>query len=346
MTQVAVIGAGSFGTALANVLADKDCTVDLYARREELVREINEQHTNQRYLPDVQLNPHVRASASLSDVLAGKERVLIVTPSSAFRETVQAMRPHLSPNALVAHATKGFDVETGQRMSEVMEEELADHDRTRFAVVSGPSHAEEVSRRMPTTLVAASRSQATAQAFQDLLMTSYLRIYTNPDVIGTELGGSLKNIIALGAGMSDGLGYGDNSKAALMTRGLTEIARLGTELGASQMTFAGLAGLGDLIATCTSKHSRNWRAGYALGQGKSLAEVLERIGMVVEGVRAAKAAYAVAQKLGVDMPITKAINQLLFEGKAPAVAVEDLMGRRRIHEMEEVAEFHAMKWEV
>ena len=345
MTQVAVIGAGSFGTALANVLADKGCTVDLYARREELVREINEQRTNERYLPEIRLNPGIRASSNLSDVLAGKGQVLIVTPSSVFRETVRAMRPHLPPDAFVAHATKGFDVETGQRLSEVMEEEFHDHDPNRFAVISGPSHAEEVSRGLPTTLVAASRSRATAEVFQELMMHTCLRVYTNPDVIGTELGGALKNIIALGAGISDGLGYGDNSKAALMTRGLTEIARLGTELGAAQMTFAGLTGLGDLIATCTSKHSRNWRAGFALGQGKSLDEVLEQIGMVVEGVRAAKAAYAIAEKHGVDMPITKAINQMLFEGKPPSEAVEELMGRRRIHEMEEIAEYVSMKWD-
>jgi glycerol-3-phosphate dehydrogenase (NAD(P)+) len=344
--QVGVIGAGSYGTALAHVLAEKGYQVDLYARRQELAQEINERHTNVRYLPDVTIHPGIRASADLASVLRGKKWVLIVTPSSYFRETVRQMRPYLERDAHVAHATKGFDLDTGQRMSEVMEEELTEHDPSLFAVVSGPSHAEELSRGNPTTVVVASRRQATAEGFQDLLMSSYFRVYTNPDVIGTELGGALKNIIALGVGISDGLGFGDNAKAALMTRGLTEISRLGVQLGAALMTFGGLSGLGDLIVTCTSKHSRNWRAGYALGQGKSLSEVLDQMGMVVEGVRATKAAYAIARKLDVEMPITTAIYEVLFEGKSPKTAVEDLMGRRRIHEMEEVAEAISMRWEL
>lgn len=347
MTQrVAVIGAGSFGTALSQVLADKGCHVDLYARREDQVREINENHTNARYLPEVTLHANIRASSNLQEILSGKTFVLVVMPSSAFRETMREIRPYLEPNALVAHATKGVDIETGQRMSQVMEEELTEHNPLNFAVVTGPSHAEELSRRIPTTIVVASRARATAEAFQDLLMTSYFRIYTNPDVVGTELGGTLKNIIALGVGFADGLGFGDNAKAALMTRGLTEITRLGTHMGAAQLTFAGLAGVGDLIATCTSKHSRNWRAGYALGQGKSLEEVLQQMGMVVEGVRATKGAYQIAQQTGIDMPITTAIYQVLFEGKAPKAAVEELMGRRRIHEMEEVAEAIRLDWEM
>jgi len=346
MQRVAVIGAGSFGTSLANVLGDKGYDVRLHARRAELVREINEQRTNARYLPGVTLFPTITASTELEAVLRDVEHVLIVTPSSAFRETVRAMRPHLRPDTRVAHATKGFDLDTKQRMTEVMADELTGHDPALFAVISGPSHAEEVSLKIPTTLVAAAHSRATAEAFQDLLMSPYFRVYTNPDVIGTELGGALKNIIALGAGISDGLGFGDNAKAALMTRGLTEITRLGVHMGAAQMTFGGLAGVGDLIATCTSKHSRNWRAGYALGQGQSLDEVLDQMGMVVEGVRATKAAYEIAKTRGVDMPITCAMYQMLFEGKSPRLAVEELMTRRRIHEMEEVAEMVSMKWEM
>lgn len=345
MQHVAVIGAGSFGTALANVLADKGCEVDLYARRQELADEINQEHTNSRYLPDVTLHEGIRASADIAEVVRDKKWVLVVTPSSVFRETLKSMRPHLNPEVRIAHATKGFDIDTGQRMTQVMEEVLAEIDPGHFAVVSGPSHAEEVSRRIPTTVVSASRSQCTAEGFQDLLMTPYFRVYTNPDVIGTEIGGALKNIIALGAGISDGLGYGDNTKAALMTRGITEIVRLGVSMGASQMTLTGLAGVGDLIATCTSLHSRNYRAGYALGQGKSLQEVLDQMGMVVEGVRATKAAYKIAAESGVEMPITSALYNLLFEGKSPRAAVEDLMGRRRIHEMEEVAAAVPLTWE-
>jgi glycerol-3-phosphate dehydrogenase (NAD(P)+) len=344
--EVAVIGAGSFGTALANVLADNGCRVDLYARRPELVREINERHRNHHYLPDVVIPSGVRASSDFEEVLKGKKHVLIVMPSSAFRETLRQMRPFLEQDALVAHATKGFDLTTGQRMSEVMEEELTGLDPSRFAVITGPSHAEEVSRNIPTTVVVASRRRATAESFQDLMMAPHFRVYTNPDVIGTEIGGALKNIIALGVGMCDGLGFGDNAKAALMTRGLTEIVRLGVHLGASHLTFSGLSGVGDLIATCTSQHSRNWRAGYALGQGQSLDEVLEQMGMVVEGVRATKAAYRIAGSQGIDMPITTAIYRVLFEGKSPKTAVEDLMGRRRSHEMEEVAEAVSLQWEL
>ncbi|MGZ4106090.1 MAG: NAD(P)H-dependent glycerol-3-phosphate dehydrogenase [Tumebacillaceae bacterium] len=346
MTQVAVIGAGSFGTALANVLADKGCQVDLYARREEMVREINEQHTNTRYLPDVTIHSAIRASSDLQEVLVGKKWVLIVTPSAAFRETLQLMRPHLEPDVSIVHATKGFDLATGQRMTQVMEDELHGLDRTRFAVISGPSHAEEVSRRLPTTVVVASRRKETAEAFQDLMMTPYFRVYTNPDVIGTEIGGALKNIIALGAGICDGLGFGDNAKSALMTRGLTEIVRLGTHLGAAYGTFFGLSGIGDLIATGTSLHSRNYRAGYALGQGKKLDEVLEQMGMVVEGVRATKAAYQLSQEEGVVMPITSVLYKVLFEDKCPKEAVADLMGRPRVHEMEEVAHHISLSWEV
>lgn len=343
--QVAVIGAGSYGTALANVLAEKGISVDLYARREELAQEINERHTNSRYLKEAVLHPGIRASSDLPAVLKGKKWIIVVTPSSAFRQIVREMKPHLEPDANVAHATKGFDLETRQRMSEVMAEEWDHLDPKQFAVVSGPSHAEELVIRKPTTVVVAARRQQTAEGFQDLLMAPYFRVYTNPDVVGTELGGALKNIIALGVGMCDGLEFGDNAKAALMTRGLTEIGRLGATLGAAQLTFAGLSGVGDLIATCTSSHSRNWRAGYALGQGKSLEEVLEQMGMVVEGVRTTKAAHILAQERGVDMPITQAIHQVLFEGKSPKAAVEDLMTRRRIHEMEEVAEAVHLSWE-
>jgi len=344
--KVAVLGAGSFGTSLANVLADKGYGVSLHARRKELVQEINERHTSSHYLPGVTLLPNIRATDDLEQAVSGASHILIVTPSSAFRETVRKLSPHLQPGTLVAHATKGFDLDTKQRMTEVMEDELANHDPTLFAVISGPSHAEEVSRKIPTTLVAASRRRTTAESFQDLLMTPYFRVYTNPDVVGTELGGALKNIIALGAGISDGLGFGDNAKAALMTRGLTEISRLGVVLGAAQLTFGGLAGVGDLIVTCTSKHSRNWRAGHALGQGKSLDEVLEQMGMVVEGVRATKAAHEIAQARGVDMPITAVLYQVLFEGKPGKEAVLELMTRRRIHEMEDVAEAISMKWEL
>ncbi|WP_018133211.1 NAD(P)H-dependent glycerol-3-phosphate dehydrogenase [Effusibacillus pohliae] len=342
--SVAVIGAGSWGTALAMVLADNGCNVSLWARRQELVEEIRAQRTNSRYLPGVTLPESIAPTADLEQAVAGKKHVLVVVPSLAFRDTMKQLAHVLGPNTKLVHATKGFDTENLARMSEVILQEVTALDPSNLAVLSGPSHAEEVSRRCPTTVVIASKKRSTAECFQDLLMNSYFRVYTNPDVVGTELGGALKNIIALGVGLSDGLGFGDNAKAALMTRGLTEISRLGVELGAAQMTFAGLAGIGDLIVTCTSKHSRNWRAGYQLGQGRKLDEVLSSMNMVVEGVRATQAAFRLAEKHRVEMPITSEIYQVLFQGKSPRTAVEDLMGRGKTHEMEEVARI-SMTWD-
>ncbi|MFT8392242.1 MAG: NAD(P)H-dependent glycerol-3-phosphate dehydrogenase, partial [Sporolactobacillus sp.] len=225
----------------------------------------------------------------------------------------------------------------------IIEEEIPEKLRQAVVVLSGPSHAEEVSQRHPTTVAVASQDPDAARRAQDIFFNHYFRVYTNEDIIGVEIGGSLKNIIALGAGISDGLGYGDNAKAALITRGLSEISRLGTELGAYPLTFIGLTGMGDLIVTCTSVHSRNWRAGNMLGQGKVLDQVLHSMGMVVEGVRTAEAAYALAAKMGVDMPITSAIYQVLFEGKQPKQAVDELMGREKKDEIAALSESLADK---
>ncbi|GAX89709.1 NAD(P)H-dependent glycerol-3-phosphate dehydrogenase [Effusibacillus lacus] len=343
-SSVAVIGAGSWGTALALVLADNGCKVTMWARRQEVVDEILAERTNSRYLPDVTLPETISPTSDLERALADHDYVLAAMPSVAFRDTMKQVSPFIHKDTRVIHATKGFDKEKLNRMSQVILEEIPQLDARNLAVLTGPSHAEEVSRRFPTTVVVASKSRATAEAFQDLFMNTYFRVYTNPDVVGAELGGALKNIIALGVGLSDGLQFGDNAKAALMTRGLTEISRLGIQMGAAQMTFAGLAGIGDLIVTCTSKHSRNWRAGYQLGQGKTVDEVLSSMNMVVEGIHATKAAYALSQKHEVIMPITNAIFHVLFEGKNPRAAVEDLMGRGKTHEMEEVARM-SMRWE-
>jgi glycerol-3-phosphate dehydrogenase (NAD(P)+) len=342
--SIAVIGAGSWGTALAMVLADNGLKVNLWARRQEVVDEIQSSRTNSRYLPDVQLPETIVPTSNLEQAVKDQNRVLVVMPSVAFRDTMKLLSLYMHSDAKLIHATKGFDADSQVRMSQVIREEIPHLHPDHLAVLSGPSHAEEVSRRCPTTVVVASRNQSTAEEFQDLFMNSYFRVYTNPDVVGTELGGALKNIIALGVGLSDGLQFGDNAKAALMTRGLMEISRLGIKLGAAQMTFAGLAGIGDLIVTCTSKHSRNWRAGYQLGQGKTLDEVLSSMNMVVEGVNATKAAFLLASRHHVEMPITSAIYQVLFAGKSPRDAVEDLMGRGKTHEMEEVARF-SINWE-
>ncbi|MDR6549453.1 NAD(P)H-dependent glycerol-3-phosphate dehydrogenase [Paenibacillus qinlingensis] len=337
MTQkVSVLVAGSWGTALASVLADNGKEVQLWSRNEEQVVEINEKHTNSRFLKEISLSPSIIATNSLQDAVQDADAIIMVVPSSGMREVASRMRPFLKKETLIIHATKGFETGTLKRMTEVLADELPEMDPKRFVVLSGPSHAEEVICKMPTTVVVAAEDLQAAEAAQDLLITQYFRVYTNPDVTGVEVGGALKNIIGLGAGLTDGLDFGDNAKAALVTRGLAEITRLGTAMGANPLTFAGLAGIGDLIATCTSRHSRNWRAGNKLAKGIPLDEVLQEMGMVVEGVKTTKAAYDLASRYEVTMPITNELHNVLFEGKSPQLAARDLMGRVRTHEMEEL----------
>lgn len=334
--KVAVLVAGSWGTALAAVLADNGKEVWLWSRNKEQVIEINDKHLNSRFLGETELSPHIKATSSLQEALLNAQAVVLVVPSSGMREVTAQIRPFLTKEMLLIHATKGFETGTLKRMSAVISDELPEVAAERIVVLSGPSHAEEVIRQCPTTVVVAAHDLDAAEAAQDLFINPYFRVYTNPDVAGVEIGGSLKNIIALGAGLTDGLGFGDNAKAALLTRGLAEIARLGQAMGANAQTFAGLAGLGDLIVTCTSKHSRNWRAGYMLAQGEPLEQVLKAMGMVVEGVKTTKAAYELSRFFKVSMPITDELYRVLFEGKSPKTAVEDLMGRLRKHEMEEI----------
>lgn len=333
--KVAVLVAGSWGTALAKVLADNEIDVALWSRNEEQVRQINETHQNVKFMPGVDLPRRIRATTDLKDAMEDAVAVVIVAPSAAMREVARGIRPHFREDMICIHATKGFEVGTMKRMSTVIAEELG-RDESDIVVLSGPSHAEEVVRCCPTTVVVASQQLKHAEIAQDLFMNAYFRVYTNPDALGAELSGALKNIIAIGVGLSDGLGYGDNAKAALLTRGLAEIARLGAAMGASTLTFAGLAGVGDLVVTCTSRHSRNWRAGSLLAQGKPLQEVLDHMGMVVEGIRTTEAAYALARQYDVQMPITDQLYHVLFENKEPKAAVEDLMGRVKRHEIEEV----------
>jgi len=331
--NVTVIGAGSWGTALASVLADNGHQVTIWVRDPKLAEQINTKHVNEKYLPEVNLSSNIVANIDLKEAVTGKPVVLLAVPSHAMRQICRQLVPFLDPEVLLIHATKGFELDSLKRMSEVIMEEIPLSISSKLAVLSGPSHAEEVVRRQPTTVVVSSAFEESMLRAQDLLMNANFRVYTNPDLIGAEIAGALKNIIALGAGMSDGLGYGDNAKAALLTRGLAEISRLGMKLGAMPLTFAGLAGVGDLIVTCTSKHSRNWRAGYMLGQGKKLDDVLEQMGMVVEGVRTTHAAFALAHREGVDMPITSVLYGILFEGKEPRQGVEELMGRGKTFEM-------------
>jgi len=342
--KVAVFVAGSWGTALAGVLADNGHEVMLWTRSEEQAAEINSKRTNAKYLGEQRLHPGIAATTSPREAAEGAHAAVLAAPTSAMREVTRLLIPFIGKDTLIIHAAKGFEAGTLKTMSEVIAEEAGAEAAARIAVLSGPSHAEEVVLRCPTTVVVASGNNETAEAAQDLLINSYFRVYTNPDVKGVEIAGALKNVIALGAGMSDGLGFGDNAKAALITRGLAEIARLGTAMGANPLTFAGLAGVGDLIVTCTSKHSRNWRAGHMLAQGRKLEDVLREMGMVVEGVKTTRAAVRLAKRHGIHMPIAEQLELVMFEGKPAKAAVEDLMGRGRTREIEASALSAAEKW--
>ncbi|PFK37210.1 NAD(P)H-dependent glycerol-3-phosphate dehydrogenase [Bacillus cereus] len=327
MKQITVIGAGSWGTALSMVLADNGHGVRIWGNKAEQIHEINEKHTNETYLPEIQLPETIKGYGSLEEAMSGIDTVLLVVPTKAIRSVMQQLKNVVKQPITIIHASKGIEPGSFKRISEMIEEEMPKELVESIVVLSGPSHAEEVSLRHPTTVTAASYHLQAAEKTQKLFMNTNFRVYTNRDILGVELGGALKNIIALGAGISDGLGYGDNAKAALISRGLTEITRLGCEMGANPLTFAGLTGVGDLIVTCTSVHSRNWRAGNLLGKGHNLEEVLENMGMVVEGVRTAEAAYHLAKKLNIEMPITNAIYNVLFNGKNAKEEVDVLMGR-------------------
>lgn len=336
MRKIAVLGTGSWGTALALVLADNGHDVRLWGRSQSQVNDINEFHENSRYLPKVKLPTNIVAMTSMEEALHDVESVLFVVPTKAMREVLRKVKDVMTKPLYFIHASKGIEPETHLRVSEVIEQEIPETLRKAVVVISGPSHAEEVGLRQPTTVTSSSLDLEAAKYVQDLFMNQNFRVYTNEDLIGVEIGGALKNIIALCAGMTTGLGYGDNAKAALMTRGLAEIARLGMKLGANPLTFAGLSGLGDLIVTCTSVHSRNWRAGNMLGKGMKLNDVLENMGMVVEGIRTTKAAYQLAKQLNVDMPITNQLYDVLFHDKSPREAVKELMGRVKKHEVEDL----------
>ena len=272
--KIAVIGAGSWGTALSMVLADNGHDVRLWSHNENQVEEINQHHTNKKYLPEIVLPETIVGYASLSGALAGVERIVLAVPTKAIREVLAQVRAVQTAPLTVIHVSKGIEPDSLLRISEMIVQEMPEELLKDVVVLSGPSHAEEVSLRHPTTVTVSSEDMSAAESAQDLFINQNFRVYTNPDVIGVEIGGALKNIIALAAGITDGLGYGDNAKAALITRGLAEIARLGTKMGANPLTFSGLTGIGDLIVTCTSVHSRNWRAGNLLGKGQTLEEVL------------------------------------------------------------------------
>lgn len=335
--KITVMGAGSWGTALAMVLADNGHEVRLWGHNPKQIEEINQNRTNEKYLPGLALPSGITGYSSLEEALVDSDTVILAVPTKAIREVLRSIIDIQKSPLTIVHVSKGIEPDTLLRISEMIEEEMPKELLSDIVVLSGPSHAEEVSRRNITTVTVSSKNIEAAERIQDLFINSYFRVYTNDDVIGVEIGGALKNIIALAAGITDGLGYGDNSKAALMTRGLAEIARLGTKMGASPLTFSGLTGIGDLIVTCTSVHSRNWRAGNLLGKGQNLQEVLDNMGMVVEGVRTTKAAHQLAKRYEVKMPITEALYNVLFRDANPKDEVDSLMSRVKTHEMEDLA---------
>jgi glycerol-3-phosphate dehydrogenase (NAD(P)+) len=327
MTRCAVIGAGSWGTTLANLLAKKGLPVTLWAYETELAETIRNRRENDLFLPGIELDASLACTNSLEEAVAGAGLVLLVVPTQVLRGVVREMLPHLPAEALVVSASKGIELDTLQLVSQIYEELLPEHIYRRFSVLSGPSFAREVAREMPTAVVAAARDEEVARQVQRLFSTDYFRVYTNSDVIGVELGGAIKNVIAIAAGVSDGLGFGSNTRAALITRGLAEMSRLGRALGGDAHTFSGLAGMGDLVLTCTGDLSRNRSVGLALGQGRSLDEILGEMRMVAEGVKTAESAWNLAKKLGVEMPIIQKVHQLLYEGKPAREAVLELMTR-------------------
>ncbi|MBH9966623.1 NAD(P)H-dependent glycerol-3-phosphate dehydrogenase [[Bacillus] enclensis] len=333
---IAVIGTGSWGTALSIVLADNGYKVKQWGRSKETIEEINQKHTNEKYIKNVELPVNIIGHSDLRETLEGVKTIILAVPTKAMREVLAKIQEVQQGSLTVVHVSKGVEPDSLLRISEIIEDAMKPENLEEIVVLSGPSHAEEVSLRHPTTVVAASKDIEASKMVQSLFMNSYFRVYTNTDIVGVEIGGALKNIIALAAGVGDGLGYGDNAKAALITRGLVEISRLGVKMGANPLTFSGLSGIGDLIVTCTSVHSRNWRAGNMLGKGMNLDEVLDNMGMVVEGVRTTKAAKQLAAEYGVSMPITDALYDILFNSVDAREAVDQLMQRNKTHEMEDL----------
>lgn len=328
MSKVAFIGGGSFGTALAVQLGHKGNEVSIFDRDINVCNDINNNKRNDKYIKDLIIPDNITAYNDLDEAIEGIDYLVLAIPSHVIRDVTRSLKGKIKKDVVIVSIAKGIEPTTNKRLSEVIEEELPNP----VVILSGPSHAEEVAVEIPTTLVATSNDMRYAEQVQELFMTPTLRIYTNEDIVGVEIGGAVKNIIALAAGICDGVGYGDNTKAALMTRGMKEISRVGIALGGKAETFFGLTGMGDLIVTCTSMHSRNRRAGILIGKGASLNEALDEVGMVVEGVKACKAFHELNREIGVSMPITDALYSVLFEGRDPREAVQELMLREKKNE--------------
>jgi len=325
--NIGVIGAGGWGTALANLLAGKGLSPSLWCYEPELKEKIHKERENPLYLSGLKLEDGIIPTVDIKEAVAEKDIVLLVVPSQYFRTVFQQAKEYLSKSAVLVSATKGIETDTLKTMSQVIAELEPDF-ASRVVVISGPSFAREVAQKMITAITAASPDQKCAELVQQTLSTDYFRVYTTSDVIGVELGGTAKNVIAIATGICDGMGLGYNTRAALITRGLAEIARLGVKMGADPMTFAGLAGIGDLVLTCTSPLSRNYTVGFQIGKGKSLKEILSEMKMVAEGVKNAESIYKLSQKHNVEMPVTEQVYLLLYADKSPKLAVSALMGRK------------------
>lgn len=332
MAKVSIIGAGSWGTALASVLSHNGHEVTIWSVIEEEIKMLEEKREHVTKLPGVILAESIRFTTNLEAAIAERDLLVLAVPSVFTRSTARNMRPFVEDRQLIVNVAKGIEEKTLLVLSDIVEQEIP---QARVAVLSGPSHAEEVGRRLPTTCVAGAKTREAAEYVQNVFMNDVFRVYTSPDMIGLELGGALKNVIALAAGMADGLGYGDNTKAALITRGITEIGRLALAMGAKYETISGLTGIGDLIVTCASRHSRNRKAGMLIGQGKTMEEATEEVQMVVEGIYSAKAAMGLSQKYQVPMPIIEQVNLVLFDDKPVGEAVQELMLRDRKSEHEQ-----------
>lgn len=336
MAKAGIIGAGSWGCALAAVLDQNGHQVTVWSAIESEIAMLKEKHEHADKLPGVALSERIDFTTDLKAAVEGADLLVLAVPSAFTRSSAKQMAPFVAKGQIVVSVAKGIEEGTLMTLADIIEEEIP---AACAAVLCGPSHAEEVGRKLPTTLVAGARLKETAEYVQNLFMNEVFRVYTSPDVLGMELGGALKNVIALAAGMADGLGYGDNTKAALITRGMAEIRRLAVAMGASPETLNGLTGIGDLIVTCASRHSRNRRAGMLMGQGRSMQEAMEEVKMVVEGVYSAKAAIALGEKYGISMPIIEQVCRVLFEGQPAADAVRELMLR------DKRAEYTELEWE-
>lgn len=332
MAKISIIGGGSWGIALAVLLHKNGHEVAVWSALENEISMLKENHEH-KMLPGVKLPEDMLFTIDEKEAVEGRDLLVMAVASSYTRATSHRLSPFIAAGQKILNVAKGIEEHTLMTLSEIIEEEVPQAD---VAVMSGPSHAEEVGRGVPTTIVVGAKTKATAEYIQNLFMNEAFRVYVSPDILGMELGGALKNVVALAAGIADGLGYGDNTKAALITRGITEIARLGTAMGGKFETFCGLTGIGDLIVTCASMHSRNRRAGILIGQGKSCDEAMKEVKMVVEGIYSAKAAMKLAEKYHVQLPIIEQVNQVLFEGKSAAQAVKELMLRDKKIEVSDI----------